>query len=93
MLSNTLRPNFCYLKISHIFHSHCHPKIIGNILKNNEKNEQVSIPEIIRLIVMKIKMKMKNGSRIYDINLGTRKNRARSRHGHDESEYDDAYLY
>ena len=34
-----------------------------------------------------MKMKMKNRSRIYDINLGTRKNRLRSRHWHEYSKY------
>ena len=38
MLSNTLRLNFCYLKIIHILHSRCHPEIIY-ILKNKEKNQ------------------------------------------------------
>ena len=32
-------------------------------------------------------MKMKNRSRIYDITLGTRKNRLRFRHGHEYSKY------
>ena len=40
---------------------------------------------------MKMKMKTKNLSRIYDINLGThaRKNRPSSRHGHEYSKYKD----
>ena len=42
-------------------------------------------------------MKMKNRSRIFDIHLGTRKNRPRSRHGHEYSKYkkecDNVYLY
>ena len=29
MLSNTLRENFCYLKIIHILRPHYHPKTIG----------------------------------------------------------------
>ena len=62
MLSNTLRLNFCYLKIIHILH----PKIIGNILKNKQ-NKCVCIHEIIRQIIMKMKMKMKNTSHRYDI--------------------------
>ena len=41
----------------------------------------------MRSIVMKMKIKMKNRSLIYDINLGTRKNRPRSRHGHEYSKY------
>ena len=39
MLSNTLRLNFCYLKIIHIFHPRYHPKVIGHILKSNQKNK------------------------------------------------------
>ena len=88
MLSNTPRLNFCYLKIIHILHHRYDPKIMGHILKNKEKNKLVcSIHEIIRLIVMKMKMKMKTRLRIYDINLVTRKNRPRSRHGHEYSKY------
>ena len=29
MLSSTLRPNFCSMKIIHILHPHYHPNIIG----------------------------------------------------------------
>ena len=47
--------------------------IFGNYLKNNQKN---CIHEIIRLITMKTKRKMKNKSYRYDIN------RPNSRHGH-----------
>ena len=36
------------------------PKIIGHILKNKQKNKSVRIHEIIRLIMIKMKMKMKN---------------------------------
>ena len=35
MLSNTLRSNFCYLKVIRILHSRYHSKIIGHILKND----------------------------------------------------------
>ena len=52
MLSNTLRLNFCYLKIIHILHPPHHPKIVT----------------IIRLIIMKMEMKPKNRSHRYDIN-------------------------
>ena len=38
MLSNTLRLNFRYLKIIHVFHPRYHPKITGPILKNKQKN-------------------------------------------------------
>ena len=52
--------------------------IFGNYLKNNQKN---CIHEIIRLITMKTKRKMKNKSNRYDIN------RPNSRHGHKYSTY------
>ena len=76
LLSNTLRLNFCYLKIIHILHPRYHPKIIGDVLKNKQKKKCVCIHEIIRLIIMKMKIKVKNRSHSYDIN------RPRSRHGH-----------
>ena len=65
MLSNTLRLNFCYLKIIHILQPRYHPKIVGYILKNKPKSECVCIHEIMRLIVMK--MKMKNRSHRYNL--------------------------
>ena len=68
ILSNTLRLNFCYLKIIHILHERYHPKIIRNILQNKQKNKCVCIHEVIRLIIMKMKMKTKNRSHRYDIN-------------------------
>ena len=43
MISNTLRLNLCYLKITHILHPHHHPKMIGHILKNKQKNMYVCI--------------------------------------------------
>ena len=49
MLCNTLRLNFRYLKIIHILHLSCHPKIIGHILKNKQKNKCACIHEIRRL--------------------------------------------
>ena len=64
MLSNTLRLNFCYLKIIHIFDQCYHPKVIEHILKNKQKNKCVCIHEIIRLTIMK----MKNRSHRYDVN-------------------------
>ena len=36
MLNNTLRLNWCYLKIIHILHPRHHPKIIWHILKNKQ---------------------------------------------------------
>ena len=80
MLSNTVRPTFCNLKYIHILHPR-YPKIIGHILKNEQKNKCVCINEIIRLIIMKMKMEIKNISHRYDIN------RPRSRRGHKYSKH------
>ena len=52
-----------------------HPKII-HILKNKQKSKSVCIHEIIRLIIMKRKMKMKNRSYRHIIN------RLKSTHEH-----------
>ena len=79
MLSNTLRLNFCYLKTIQILHSRYYSKLIGHILKYKKKNNSVCIHEIIRLIIMKMKMKIKNRSYRYDI--------SRFRHGHKYSTY------
>ena len=43
---NTLRLNFCNLKIILILHPHYHPKIIGHILKNKQNNKYVCIHTI-----------------------------------------------
>ena len=59
MLSNTLRLNFCYLKIIRTLHPCYHPKIMGHILKNKQKNKFVCIHEIISVIIMKMRMKIK----------------------------------
>ena len=72
MLSNTLRLEFCYLKIIRILDPPYHPKIIRHILKNKQKNKGVCIHEII---------KIKNRSHRHDIN------RPRLRHGHKNSNY------
>ena len=78
-VSNTLRPKLCCLKIIHILHLRYHPKILGHILKNKQKNKFVYIHEITRLIIMKMEMKLENRSHRYVINRPT------SRHGlHDE---------
>ena len=81
MLRKTLRLNFSYLKIIHILHQRYHAKVTGHILKNKQKNKFVIIHEIMRLIIKKTKMKMKNGSYRYDIN------RPRSRHGRKYTKY------
>ena len=89
MLRNTLR--FCHLRFwtfaiwklcTILLQPHYYPKIIGHILvKNKQKNKCVCFNEIIRLIIMKMEMKMKNTSRRYDIN------RTRSSHEHKYSKY------
>ena len=89
MLRNTLRLNFCNLKIIHVLHPHYHKKIIWHTLKNKQKNMYVSIHKIIRVwrspliqvIIMKMKIKKKIGSHRYDIN------RPKSRHGQKYSKY------
>ena len=63
MLSNTLRLNLLLAKI------------IRHILENKRKNK-CEIHEIIWLIIMKMKMNMKDGSHRYDIN------KCRTRHGY-----------
>ena len=68
MLGNTLRLNFCYLKIIDILHARYHPKIIRHILKNKQKNKCVCFYQNIRLVIMKMEMEMKNRSHRYDIN-------------------------
>ena len=81
MPSKTLRLKFCYLKITHNLHPQYHPKLIGHILKNTQKNKCVCIHEIMRLIIMKTMMIMKNRSHRYDINS------PRSRHQRKYSKY------
>ena len=68
MQSNTRRPNFSYLKIIHILRSGYSPKIIGNILKNKQNNKCVCIHEIMRSMIMKMKVKMKNRPHRYIMN-------------------------
>ena len=68
MLSNTLRLNFCHLKNVRISHPLYQPRIIGHILKNKQKNKCVCLHEIIRLIIMEMKMKTKERSHRYDTN-------------------------
>ena len=80
MLSNTLRLNFWHPKNIGILHPGYH-LIIRHILKNKQKNKHVCIHEIMQLIIMKMKTKIKIDSRKYDIN------RPRCRHGHKYSKY------
>ena len=72
MLSKTLGLNFCCLKIMHILQANT----IGHFLENKQKNKCGRIHQIIRLIIIKMKMKMKNRSHRSEIN------RLKSRHGH-----------
>ena len=58
------------------FQPRYHLKTLGRILQNKQKSNYVIIQEIIRLIIMTMKIKMKNRSHIYDMN------RPRPRHGH-----------
>ena len=70
-LSHTLRANFCYLKIIHIFHPCYDPKIIGQVtsVQKKQKNQWACIHDIIRLIIMKMKVKMKNRLHRYNISM------------------------
>ena len=71
MLSNTMRLDFCYLKITHSLHPRYHSEITGHILKNKQYNNCVCIHEIILLFTVKMKMNMKERSHLYDINSAT----------------------
>ena len=73
--------NFYYLKIIHILHPSYYSKIICHILKKKQQNNFVCIHEIMRLIIMKMKMKMTNRSHRYDIDRTW------------SSLYDDIYMY
>ena len=88
MLRDTLRVchlrfwTFAIWKLCTILQPRYYPKIIGHILvKNKQKNKCVCFNEIIRLIIMKMEMKMKNTSHRYDIN------RTRFSHEHKYSKY------
>ena len=81
MQSNTLRLNFWNPKIIGILHPRNHLTITGHILENKQKNKHVCIHEIMQIIIMKMKTKVKRDSRKYSIN------RPRSRHGHKYSKY------
>ena len=74
MLSNTLRLNFCYLKITHSLHPRYHPKL-RDILKNKQKKKYVCIHEIIQLTIMKTKIKMKIKSNRYHTNRPRSRNK------------------
>ena len=59
ILCNTLRLNFCYFKTTHILQSLYYPEIMGHILKIKQTSKYIFIHDIIRLIIMKMKMKIK----------------------------------
>ena len=80
-LSNTLRLSFCYLKIIHILYPRYHPKVMVDILKNKPKDMNLCIHKIIRLIIMKMRIKIKNRSHRYEMNI------PRSRNKHRYSKY------
>ena len=63
MVSNTLRLNFWPPQIIRILHSRYNLTITGHILKNKQKNKHVCINEIMELIIMKMKTKIKINSR------------------------------
>ena len=92
MLSRTLRLDFWYLKIIHILHRRYHPRIIGHILRNKQKNKYVCIHEIMRLIIMKMNMKMKNRSHRYNINK-PRPSHEQKYSKYQVSQHDDGYMY
>ena len=75
MLSKTLRLKFCYLKIIHILYLPSHLKTVGHILKNKQNNKCGCFHEIVRSVLIKMEMKMKNKSHISNVN------RPRPRHG------------
>ena len=59
--------------VNHTRYQCYHPKVIEHILKNKQKNKCVCTHQIIRFIIIKMKIKMKNRSHRYDIivlNLG-----------------------
>ena len=58
-LSNTLRLNFCYLKIIRFLYPRYHPKIIGNTLKNVQKTS-TPVKWVYMIMTMKVRLKMKN---------------------------------
>ena len=69
-LEQHLKLNVCYLRIIHILHPRFHPKILGHILKNKQKNKCVCFHEIIRLIIMKIKINIDHiDTRYIDLDL------------------------
>ena len=83
MLSNTLKLNFWLAKIIGILHPCYYLTITGHILKNKQNNKHVCIciHEVMQLIIMKMKTKMKIDSIKYVIN------RPKYRHRHKYGKY------
>ena len=80
-LSNTLRLNFRYLKIICFLYPRYNSEILGDILKKSTKTKYVCLNEVIWLMIMKIRLKMKNRLHRYDINI------PRFRHVHKYTKY------
>ena len=66
--SNTLRLDFWHSETIGIFHPRYHLTITGHILKNKQRNKHACIREIMQLIKMKMKTKIKIDSGKYGIN-------------------------
>ena len=64
-LSNTLSLNFSYLRGIRFLHPRYHPKVIGHIKNNVHKYKCGCFNEIMSLITMKMKMKIKKTSQRY----------------------------
>ena len=79
-LSNNLRLNFCYLKIIRLFHPRYHSKTIGDILKCTRKQVYL-LNEIIWLMIMQMRLQVKNRIHRYNINW------PRPRHGRRYTRY------
>ena len=62
-LSNTLRLNFSYLRGIRFLHPCYHPKEIGHIKNNVQKYKCGCFNEIMSLITMKMKIKIKKHPR------------------------------
>ena len=79
MLSNILKLNFHFLKITRLLRSRYQPKILRDILK--KYNKEVCVNEVILLMTMKRRQKMENRSQRYNII------RPRPTHGHKYTKY------
>ena len=80
-LSNTLRLKFLIFENYSLFSTPLLSKKMGDIVKSVQKTEHVCLNEVIWLMTMEMRTKMKNRSHRCDIN------RPRSRHGHKYSKY------